>query len=599
MAFAPTGGRLAVVSRGASGASLAVVDTAAAPPAVVATCAAAGRPFGAGVAWSGDGRVVAVPGVPAGVEAFDAGTGRPLSPRSDAGGPTMALAADPDGRTVATGDAFGAVRLWDLDTGRLRAERAVETRPNFPVADLFYDGPRPGRDQLRPAAGGRPPVRWPRGGPVDRVDFDFDRPTAVSHDGRLQARADGPHVTVVDRATGRTLADVDAGIEGRTVVADRYVPAPSPQLAFSDDGRWVGGVDARRVPAGRRPGRPGRAARAGREPERPAVLARRAAVGRNREPVGLPVLDRGGRADAAAPTAVVRAGRRRGPAAAVRRDRGRGWASSPWGSGGRPGTAVTVYESATGRAVLSIPIDRMDSPVCFVPHRPWYVTAQADGTALVWDVRTILGPVGPDRSDDQLWADLAGDDPAAAYRAGFALADRGRLAARAAAAGVVDDRARWRSLIARLAAADGRERESAHRQLERAGPAAATEVRRALAAHPGGEVEARLADLARLDAAPPAPAAEAPPEADRDAVRRERVLTLLDRCALPDRADPPGLPRVRARPSAGANPASENPPWQTPAASHRVPRRTSRPTRRPAGPPAHTAQRRTAVPCPC
>ena len=170
--------------------------------------------------------------------------------------------------------------------------------------------------------------------------------------------------------------------------------------------------------------------------------------------------------------------------------------------------------------------DRLVVQVAFVSHHPWLVTAGDDGTLLVWDLRRALAPEqSADRSDAQLWDDLAGDDAAAAYRAGGLLADRGQLLARSAAIPPVPPVVDFGPAVADLSSPNRGRRDAAHKRLESAGPAAADAVRRAWDRHPGGEAEARLADLVRMaDGSPPAAAAGD----DGVARRRRRLVQLLD-----------------------------------------------------------------------
>ena len=184
------------------------------------------------------------------------------------------------------------------------------------------------------------------------------------------------------------------------------------------------------------------------------------------------------------------------------------FAGGPSGVVAPPGAGAVVFEADTGQPIVSLRghAARVQQ-VRFVPGRPpRVVTGSADGTAIVWDVAAALratAPVAPDRTDDRLWTDLSADDATTAYRAAVALHDRGHLARLLTSPPATKPSARttYQALIAQLSAPDRPTRESAHRQLEAAGPAAAAAVRRALDAHPGGEAEVRLADLARLDEA--------------------------------------------------------------------------------------------------
>jgi WD40 repeat protein/tRNA A-37 threonylcarbamoyl transferase component Bud32 len=68
------------------------------------------------VAWSADGKRIAVGGSADAIRVRDAANGRALA-EIPAGGGVTALAYSPDGRWLASGHASGAVRLWDAATG--------------------------------------------------------------------------------------------------------------------------------------------------------------------------------------------------------------------------------------------------------------------------------------------------------------------------------------------------------------------------------------------------------------------------------------------------------------------------------------------------
>ena len=487
LAFAPAGGRLAVTLLGRR-AGFEVVDTAARPPRVVAAWAVHGAMTAVPV-WSADGRVVAVRGPGGGVRAFDAATGRELSPPSTAASSAVtALAASADGSSAVVGDVVGQVRRWDLTTGRLLAEAsdppgaADDDRLSAGIEGLAYgpatggrvgDGPLVATTML--GAWRLDPTTLVTAGRLEARRPYTGRTDVYSADGRLVARFAGSFVTVADVATGRTVAatpDVntlagggsDGGADGVAFTADgrrllvqtyggfrlldvaggRAGPLVRPAegtrwAVISPDGRWVAinsGTDGQTV--GLYSADAAMATEAAAGPLRPVWTVRTPGIG------GHHMAFTGAGEWLAVPTV-------------------------PWGTvgvAGVPASQVAVYEAATGRPVLFLPTSGSEVLARFVPARPLAITTEPDGTALVWDLRAAVrlsGPaMDPGRSDGQLWADLADPDPAVAYQAGFALLDRGHLAGRAGADG--GDRADWRRWIADLSSPDHAKREAAHRR---------------------------------------------------------------------------------------------------------------------------------------
>ncbi len=544
-AFAPAGGWLAVTrSNPPASASVEVVDTAATPPRSVARCDVPQR-AAADPIWSADGRVFVLEGATAGLVAFDAATGRPLSPRSTVADRATALAVDPDGRSVVIGDAAGRVRRWDVQTGQLRADPPQPPpadRIGGPVTDLRYVTDDAGTVTLSASAMRQLWLSDPQtlavrahvGGPPPSAGW----PDAYSPDGRRAARVGTDAIDVVDLGTGRTLVTAPLG----EATATRDGPPWPQQVSFSDDGRSLLVRTARGFRlldvAGGRAG--------------PFVPSRGlnslclSPDGRLLAAAGGPVTRLYSTAAGPAPQLLWTA-----PTAQTSReptfdDAGR-WLAIPAATTDprTNGEDLTVYESATGRPILTLPTGGLDSRVRFVPHHPLYVTTEVDGTAVVRSVRAALTAAPAGRSDDLLWADLAAPDPAVAYRAGFALDDRGQLVPRSRSSAAAPVRGPdWTATVGDLSSPDRTKREAAHKRLEAAGPDAGGAVRRALAAHPGGEAEARLTDLARLAGDAPVPPAAPATSAD---VRRERVAQLLDWSADP--AAPAELARLAGRPA--------------------------------------------------
>jgi hypothetical protein len=175
------------------------------------------------------------------------------------------------------------------------------------------------------------------------------------------------------------------------------------------------------------------------------------------------------------------------------------------------------------------------------------VSADHAGTVILWDSRAALlaaKDVGPGsvhgESADRLWDSISDPDPVHGYQAGMELLDRHLRISRAAVLAPlipVNDQGnpgRIHLLIASLSSTVQSEREKAHKSLEGLGTAAIGQIRAALAAHPGGELEERLKDIAHVigadDPATPTPPAisSAPPLADPQTLRTARVIQLLE-----------------------------------------------------------------------
>jgi WD40 repeat protein len=547
VAFAPTGSLLAVNMYGQL-ARVEVLDVAARPARVVAELPLR-RPLEFDSVWSADGRVVVARPSSFGIVAFDARTGRSLSPPSTAADHPTALAADPDGHSVVIGDTAGHLHRWDLDTGRLLADFddnggavGAPAQPFVgPVSDLRYVSDADGAVALAVTRQREQwladrqtlAVRIQLGGPMPTTGL----PDIYSPDGRRVAHFDNAGVVVADARTDRTL--VAPPDDERSGPSDSWMG----HIRFSDDGqllvtstsRGFRVLDARRGRAG-----PVVAVR-GVNALSLSPDGRFLAIGVNQEVdlYSTATTDAGPLWTVPAPTTTW------GPVF----DASARWLAvpSPTADVLSNGANLTAYETASGRLIVTLPTPGLDSKVRFVPRRPLYVTTERDGTALVRSLRGPLGSAELGRSDDQLWADVAGDDPAVAYRAGFALDDRGQLVVRARSLAPGSD---WPVLISELSSPDRATREAAHKRLEDAGPAAGDAIRRALATHPGGETEARLADLARL-AGDPTAAPVAAASATDESLRRDRVIQLLDWSA--DAAAPAELARL------GGGPATTRP----------------------------------------
>jgi WD40 repeat protein len=178
----------------------------------------------------------------------------------------LALAASADGKTLASGDADGAIKLWDLAVGR---ERATVVKQRGPARSLGFWG----NARILVSCGGGPAAYcWHeqtgdpfdalgarRRGSIALVLAASGSSLAVGHqdgsvtvweagnDQRLKvlARHTGPVTALVASADGKTLAS--AGADGTIMVWDDENSAESPSglrpvgrvlaLAFSPDGK--------------------------------------------------------------------------------------------------------------------------------------------------------------------------------------------------------------------------------------------------------------------------------------------------------------------------------------------------------------------------
>ena len=176
-----------------------------------------------------------------------------------------------------------------------------------------------------------------------------------------------------------------------------------------------------------------------------------------------------------------------------------------WTVEGQP--AATVIEIGHAQPLCTLPLTRGKIDLIrFVPHRPLLVSASRDGVAVVWDFHLLLD-VSQDghKTDQALFDDLQSDSPVTAYRAGLLLLDRKKLAPFASKckpllitlAGRADS-AQIPALVKQLSSPNTADREKAHKKLEGFGPAAIDAIQRALASHPGGELEERLNDIAHV-----------------------------------------------------------------------------------------------------
>jgi WD40 repeat protein len=196
------------------------------------------------LAFSGDGRMVAIADLNGVAKLWDATTGKLLQtfdpPREARYRKISGVAISPDGKTVATataGDKDKAVRLWDVATGTVRATfphpNVVQGVAFNPDGRTLLTGCADRTARLWDLETGQvigPPLKHPR----ELVAVTF------SVDGRLAATSGGDNTARLwDVATGQPIG----------------APLPHPEwatvLAFTQDGQglWTGSYEvARRWP---------------------------------------------------------------------------------------------------------------------------------------------------------------------------------------------------------------------------------------------------------------------------------------------------------------------------------------------------------------
>jgi len=185
-----------------------------------------------GVAFSPDGKTLAVGDFGGRVGLWDVATGRQIAALAEGSGAVYGVAFSPDGKTLAAGDSGGRVALWDVATGQPTAALA-EGSPVLSVAfspdgKTLAAGDGDGRVGLWDVATGRRTAALAEASPVRGVAFSPDGKTLAAGDYRGR-------VGLWDVATGQRTATLNQG-------------NPVLSVAFSADGKTfvtgdsVGGV---------------------------------------------------------------------------------------------------------------------------------------------------------------------------------------------------------------------------------------------------------------------------------------------------------------------------------------------------------------------
>jgi len=176
--------------------------------------------------WSADGKLFVTEGTEETgiVDIRDAVTGRTVQKfRGDAIDLNDAVFT-PDSRRVVTASDEGAIRVWDIATGRKVSDVTVRSEGEAWGPSVSADGRlvaggwfQAGKVRVFPATGGGEP--W-----VFRADFPWD--TVFSPDGR--------HLAVVSRGWGVHVVDVATHHQVLFLPADG-----ASDVAWSPDGRWI------------------------------------------------------------------------------------------------------------------------------------------------------------------------------------------------------------------------------------------------------------------------------------------------------------------------------------------------------------------------
>jgi hypothetical protein len=477
------------------------------------------------VAFTPDGGTALSAGRDGKVRRWAVAVGKELAALPGHEGGVYALAVSPDGKRLASAGADGRVRLWDLSTGKEAGALAEHVGGAFAVA-FSPDG------KLLASGGADGAVRL----------WDVEK----KEEQRVSRCTKGRVTTVAFSADGEILmggAVIEAGgsYEGKPFL--RYYPEPvrawktataaEVQALDKPGGAWAITAGAKRLLV---------------------VRMRTATVGRNgdeglfNETTGVvSLLDvftekpqlilegYGGAAALSADGALLATAR--GSDLHV----GEKVRESPEQAGR---SYLRLWDLLCGQEVLRFP-DLSPSALAFAPDGRRLLTGGRDGA--VYLVETAPAGAGeggrPDRPAlEALWADLGGEDAAAAYRAEAALAAAGD-AASAFLAGRLRpapaDDAGLRRLVADLDAERYVVRRAALAELARRGAEAAPALEAARAEPRSPAVKQRLEELLA------APGAKSFP----DPLRRLRAARALERIGTPEAkralADLPPAPEPR------------------------------------------------------
>jgi WD40 repeat protein len=446
------------------------------------------------------------------IDLWDVGTGKALLPPKGHRYNVEQVAFAPDGKTVASWGNDGGLRVWDAATGK-----ELHSFHDTVFKSLAYspDG------RALAAVGSTSACVWDvaTGKKLYEVCDDiWVMDATFSPDGKLLATAETEAVGLWDAASGKPVHRLAAGSNRISAVA------------FTRDGKRLLGFEERKLVRAWDPatGKEVRYDPPAAPPAEPLVLS----------------ADR--RELATVDGARIRAGLFEPPASGTRRGlpgpiHEHGVAVSPdrrLVAGTHDPAALSVWELATGKVVFTVRADPRDAPVvplAFAPDGKRLVSGAPGGTLLVWS----LAPAKADaRQPEKLWEELIGD-PAAAYRAGWELAEAGPRAVallekHLLPAKKVDPDADVRKLIKDLDAEEFAVRENASKELKQIGKPAEPFLRKALDGNPSAEVRRRIEELleAGLEARP---VKNLPPGIlDGEPLRTVRAIRVLEQIGTPE-----------------------------------------------------------------
>jgi WD40 repeat protein len=402
------------------------------------------------VAFTPDGKALASAGYDRTVRVWETATGKELR-RFETKGPALRVVFSPDGRALAGATTEGQVYLWGWSGGK---ESLHFDAHKGGISSLAFT---PDGKTLATAGGDRGLCLWDvaRGTQVRRIVVSEDSLPALGCSG------DGSTLWAVRKAPGADQVSVWEVATGKEIITKPIPYSHTYGFVFSPGGKSVAFVD------------------------RDVCYVQETATGEQvlrlmaPEPVGLLAYSRDGRLLVTATNNVA--------------DR------SVW--------TFRLWELGSGKELLALPGPRSQVvAVAFSPDGRSLASGGPDGDVFLWD----LAPRGPDRARgtdepgpkdlQRWWAVLGGEDGPAAYEGVWGL-----TAARQKAVPFLKDQLlppdvkgreeRIRKLIADLDSEDFLERESASKELEKFGEAAAPLLRKALEGEPSGEVRKRAEAL--------------------------------------------------------------------------------------------------------